>query len=386
MSAESIAAAVESLRGEGKYPTSLVPANQNVARGVSFFSRGPRMGRKDVLQFAGQLQIMIETGVTLSEALESIAGQSTKPGTRAVLLSLCRDVQSGSSFSNALSQHTRTFPRMLITLIAASEKSGQMAKMLGRAVQYLRDEQETIRKVRGALTYPAVMMAFVISTTCFLMTGVLPKFTAIYASKGASLPAITRFLMAVSAFLIHDWPWIIVAVGGFSVGLWKYRQMPQGRRMLDYLQLRVPLFGSVFQKLHLSRGLRLIGTMAGSGISLPDSVRNAYELSPNIYFRDLWSQVGAQIQTGKQFSEPLFQSPLVPKSLAQMLHSAEKGGRLAPVMEQLAGFAETELKEKIQDMTRYIEPAMIAFMGVIIGTVALALMLPIFSISKVIAK
>jgi type IV pilus assembly protein PilC len=386
MSAESIAAAVESLRGEGKYPTSLVPANQNAARGGSFFSRGPRMGRKDVLQFAGQLQIMIETGVTLSEALESIAGQSTKPGTRAVLLSLCRDVQSGSSFSNALSQHTRTFPRMLITLIAASEKSGQMAKMLGRAVQYLRDEQETIRKVRGALTYPAVMMAFAISTTCFLMTGVLPKFTAIYASKGASLPAITRFLMAVSAFLIHDWPWIIVAVGGFSVGLWKYRQMPQGRRMLDYLQLRVPLFGSVFQKLHLSRGLRLIGTMAGSGISLPDSVRNAYELSPNIYFRDLWSQVGAQIQTGKQFSEPLFQSPLVPKSLAQMLHSAEKGGRLAPVMEQLAGFAETELKEKIQDMTRYIEPAMIAFMGVIIGTVALALMLPIFTISKVIAK
>jgi type IV pilus assembly protein PilC len=115
-------------------------------------------------------------------------------------------------------------------------------------------------------------------------------------------------------------------------------------------------------------------------------VRNAQELTSNIYFQDLWERVGKQIEIGKQFSAPLFESPLVPKSVAQMLHSAEKGGRLASVMEQVSGFAEEELKAQIVDMTRYIEPAMVVIMGAVVGTVALGLMLPIFTISKVIVK
>jgi type IV pilus assembly protein PilC len=230
------------------------------------------------------------------------------------------------------------------------------------------------------------MMIFALSTTCFLMTFVLPKFTAIYASKGAALPMLTQLLMTVSGFLIGDWPWIILGVAAAGAGLWYYGRTPRGRRVFHYVQLHVPLMGAMFKKLHLSRGLRLIGTMAGSGINLPDCVRTAYELCPNIYFQDLWEQVGTAIQAGKQFSEPLFQSPLVPMAMSQMLQSAEKGGRLASVMEQVSGFAETELKEQIADMTRYIEPAMIVLMGAIIGTVALALMLPIFTISRVIVK
>jgi type IV pilus assembly protein PilC len=148
----------------------------------------------------------------------------------------------------------------------------------------------------------------------------------------------------------------------------------------------MPLMGKMFQKMHLARGLRLIGTMAGAGINLPDCVRTAYDLCPNVHFQDLWDRVSKQIQVGKQFSQPLFESPLVPRSTSQMLYSAEKGGRLATVMEQVAGFEEIELKESIAEMTRYIEPVMIVIMGAIIGTVALALMLPIFSISHVIVK
>jgi type IV pilus assembly protein PilC len=218
------------------------------------------------------------------------------------------------------------------------------------------------------------------------MTFVLPKFTAIYAAKGAALPMLTQMLMDASAFLMHDWVWILVAVAAAAVGFWQYVRTPGGWRTLNFVQLRIPLIGKLLLKLHLSRGLRLIGTMAGSGINLPDSVKTAYDLCPNVFFQELWDRVGQQISTGHQFSSALFESPLVPKGIAQMLHSAEKGGRLATVMEQVAGFAEVELKEQIADMTRYIEPAMICIMGAIIGTVALALMLPIFTISKVIVK
>jgi type IV pilus assembly protein PilC len=132
--------------------------------------------------------------------------------------------------------------------------------------------------------------------------------------------------------------------------------------------------------------MRMIGTMAGSGVSLIDCVATANDLCPNSYFKDLWSDVSLQIQAGKQMSEPMRESHLVPRSVAQMIYSAEKSGKLAFVLEQISGFAETELKEKIAELTRYIEPAMVVVMGVIIGGVAMALMLPIFTISKVVAN
>jgi type IV pilus assembly protein PilC len=158
-----------------------------------------------------------------------------------------------------------------------------------------------------------------------------------------------------------------------------------GKRTWHWTQLRLPLLGKLFSKLHLSRGMRMIGTMAGAGINLVDCVETAKDLCSNSYYRDLWASVSQQIQTGKQMSEPMKASTLVPRSVSQVVHSGEKSGKLAFVMEQISTFAEQELKESIAEMTRYIEPVMIIIMGLIIGGVALALMLPIFTISKVVA-
>ena len=141
----------------------------------------------------------------------------------------------------------------------------------------------------------------------------------------------------------------------------------------------------MLRKLHLARGMRMIGTMAGAGVTLVDCVTTAHDLCGNLHFRELWDEVSRKIQTGKQLSDPLFASPLVPRSVAQMIHSGEKSGKLAAVMEQVSTFAEQELKDKITELTRYIEPAMIILMGLLIGGVALAMMLPIFTISRVVA-
>ena len=142
----------------------------------------------------------------------------------------------------------------------------------------------------------------------------------------------------------------------------------------------------MFRKLHLSRGMRMIGTMATAGINLVDCVSTANELCGNVHYQKMWNDVSNRIQAGKPMAEALANSSLVPRSIAQMIHSGEKGGKLGHVMEQVANYAEQELKEKIADLTRYIEPAMIIVMGVIIGGVSLALMLPIFTISRVVAN
>jgi type II secretory pathway component PulF len=323
---------------------------------------------------------------TLSDALNCIAGQAEKPNLKALLNDLTQQVHGGGDFSSACARHPRSFPRVFVALVKASEKTGMMGKLLTRATQYMRDEQETVRRVRGALTYPAIMMLFAVSTTVFLLACVLPKFTRIYAAKGAALPTPTKILMAFSQLVIDHSISLPAMIALLIAGGWAALQTDKGLRIWHWIELHIPLLGELFRKLHLSRGLRTIGTVAGSGVGLLDSVQIVQGLSSNTYFRQLWDEVIEQLQAGRQLSEPLFHSNLVPRPVAQMIQSGEKSGKLAQVMEQIATFSEQELKEKIAEMTRYIEPLMIAVMGSIIGSVTIALLLPIFTISRVVAK
>src|SRR5688572_22825137 len=392
MVAETVTEVTQLLRRDGKYPTSVALADdQSDERSLSTSSTstaraGVQVPRADVIQLSTQLAIMLETGVTLIEALDCIAAQITRPNMKALVEDLSTQVQGGTDFSAALNRHPRSFPRLYCAMIKASEKSGMMSKMMNRAVAYLRDEREIVRKVKGALTYPAIMLAFALTTTLFLLAFVLPKFTVIYANKGAALPVPTRLLMSASDMVVHNWQMLLMGTLAAAAAAYYYVGTPGGQRTWHWLQLHVPLIGPMFRKLHLSRGIRMIGTMAGAGVSLVDSVGTAHALCGNVLFRELWDEVSRKIQTGKQLSDPLFASDLVPRAVAQMIHSGEKSGKLSSVMEQVAAYSEQELKDKITELTRYIEPAMIVIMGVIIGGVALALMLPIFTISRVVAK
>lgn len=387
LSADSIAEVTQLLRAEGKYPISVRPAG-DAGAAASGPSTGAniRISRADVIQFATQLAVMTETGVTLSEALECIAAQSVKPQVKTLVADVSAQVHGGVDFSAALARHPRSFPRLFIALIKASEKSGMMSKLLVRATNYLRDEQETMRKVKGALTYPGIMLGFAVTTTIFLLIFVLPRFTAIYASKAAALPLPTKILMNISDGLIHHWILILITAAIAGTMGYIYFHSVQGLRLWHYLQLRIPLLGPMFRQLYLARGLRMVGTLGSAGVNLVDCVATARDLCDNSYFRDLWEEVSDEIQDGKQLSDPLFRSNLVPRPISQMLHSGEKGGKLSLVMEQVAGFSEIELKERIAGLTRYIEPIMIMVMGLIIGGVALALLLPIFTISRVMAS
>jgi len=387
MTAETVQAVSQLLRAEGKYPTAIRPAEASSTEGqTAITARGIKISRNDVIGISQQLSIMIETGVTLTEALDCIAAQTESPPVKKLVEDLSRCVQGGSDFSAALARHPRSFPRLFIALMKASEKSGMMAKLLVRATNYLRDEQETLRRVKGAITYPGMMFGFAVLTTVFLLVFVLPRFTSIYAAKAAALPTPTKILMAASDFVVSNWIGLVAGLGVVLISGFFYVRTEGGARVMHYLQLRTPLLGGMFRKLHLSRGLRMVGTMSNAGINLVDCVQTAHDLCSNTYYRDLWQHVGDEIQQGKQLSDPLFEHPrLVPRGVSQMLHSAEKSGKLGVVMEIVAGYSEQELKEKIAEMTRYIEPIMIVVMGLIIGGVALALLLPIFTISKVMA-
>ncbi len=377
------------LRGEGKFVVAIDeaperdPEKTDEAKAVR---TGGRVRRDDVISFAHQLAAMIETGVPLSDALECAADQCDDPAFRAVLTDVYDRVQSGSELSVALRQHPKAFPPVMIALVSASELSGTMGTMLDRISGYLQKEQQTAKKIKSALTYPAIMLVMITGVTIGLLTWVLPKFTGIFASRGATLPLPTRILMAASESLLSYWYFWIGGVAFVVVSFLFAKRTEGGRRSLDLLKLRCPVLGELFRKLYITRSMRTMGTMLEAGVPILDMVATAREVTRNAWYEDLWDDLDDRMRRGGQLSDGMFETPLIPRNVAQMVYAGEKSGRLGKTMNKIATFTEDEFDEQVKATTSLIEPAMTAAMGLIIGFIAIALLLPIFSVSNVVAN
>ena len=349
-------------------------------------AKSGKLRRVELIQLSAQLSTMLDTGVTIIDALRCVASQADKPGFKFVVEDVAACVERGEDLSTALAKHPKSFPRVYTALVKASEKGGMLGKMIDRATGYLKDEAEIVRKVKGALTYPGIMFAFACTTSLFMLIFVLPRFTGMYAGKEHLLPTPTKILLAASDAVTGHWKILLPATLATVGGLMFWLRTPGGRSAWHAVQLRLPLMGAMYRKLHLSRGLRTIGTLAASGISIIDCLDAARDLAGNERYAALWDHSKECVRAGQPFSESLRNTPLVPPSVVQMLHSGEAGGRLARVTERVAEHAEAELKETITELTRYIEPAMIVGMGVIIGGMTLAMLLPVFTASKVMSQ
>lgn len=387
LAAPSMTDASKQLRAEGKYIVDIKPARSDAAQaGTAPRSTSTRVSREEVIQFTLQLSVMVDTGVPLSEALHALGEQRVGPGMQNIIASICSDVTAGKDFSSSLEKFPRAFPKFYTSLVRASEASGSLGMMLKRLSTYLMGQRDIVKKVTGALIYPAFMFVMSIAVTIFLLTFVLPKFTVIFKSKKAALPLPTQIFMNISDSLIDHWMiWVgaLVVLTGFLI--WFLRQ-PFGMRTVDWLKLRLPILGPMFQKLYVSRSLQTISTMIAAGVQVMDCLNIVRDVSGNSYYADLWEEVRLKVQSGQQLSEPLLKSPLIPRSVAHMIHSGEKTGELPAVMCRIAAYMEEDLATAIKTATQFIEPAMIGLMGLLIGSVAIAMLLPILTISKVMAS
>lgn len=347
-----------------------------------------KVKQAELILFTTQLSVMLDSGVVLSDAIEAISAQMHTGVFQQVVLDIAHRIHNGDSFSSALEAYPRIFNRMFVSMVKASEASGKMSHMLEVLSSYLNADAETRKQVTSAMIYPVIMLLMAVSATGSLMFFVLPRFTKIYDARGAALPKLTQVLVGASSLLGNP---IFLAfavtagvLGWWGFSVWKHKE--SGQKFAGWIRIHIPIFSTMFIDAVMTRSMRILATMVNTGVSLLDALEVMRSSTDNYYFQTLWKSVDAKIRDGYQFSDAIMLSPyhdLIAPGIIQMLRAGEKSGKIGHVCDRVSIFLEKKLQNSIRTATAMIEPLMITLMGGIIGTIAIALLLPVFRISSV---
>lgn len=365
-------------------PTAAAKLSQTAAPSVS----NVRVRQADIILFTTQLSVMLDSGVVLSDAMEAVSEQMHPGAFRDVLIDVAARIKNGESFSSALSVYPKAFNSMFLSMVKASEATGKMGHMLDVLSGYQNADAETRKQVKGAMIYPVIMLLMAVAATGSLMFFVLPRFSKIYESRGAALPLLTRVLVNCSNLLANP-RFLAIAVTGGALAFWGisvWKKTETGQKTLDWIKIHTPIFGPMFIDAVLTRSMRILATMVNTGVNLLDALEVMRMSCDNYFFKTLWKHADAKIRDGCQFSDALLMAPyssLIAPGIIQMLRAGEKSGKLGFACDRISVYLEKQLQNSIRTATALIEPLMITLMGVIIGTIAIALLLPVFRISSV---
>jgi len=388
LSADSALTASTMLRKQGQRVLAIAPVvgtEKKSAAGILKslnYSSGP--SQRDVLDFTTQMAVMIRAGISIRAALEGIAVQTKNVKWKKILNQVRQDVESGRQFSEAISQHPKQFGPLYVNMVRASEMSGSFSQMLDRIATYIAQEIETRRMVIGAMIYPGIIGTMAVGVTIFLLTFVLPRFAMVFEGKEDRLPKPTIFLMAISAFMVQYWWLVLIIVGGSVTGFILFSHTKVGRVTLDRARLKVPLFKRMFYALYINRSLHTMGELLGAGVPMLDALAITGDISGNLFYKRLWRGVYKSVKEGKKIVFPLQKTTLLPRAVVQMIAAGEESGKLAEVLQEIAGYYSKLLRNAIKTVTSMIEPIMIIMMGTIVGFIAMSIILPIFKMSSLV--
>lgn len=355
------------------------------SRGLSLPFGGMRgVSTKDLAVFTRQFSTMINSGLPLVQCLDILARQSEKEHFRKIISSTMRDVESGATLADALSKHPNVYSELYVNMVEAGETGGVLDVILARLATYLEKMDSLKRKVRGAMTYPAVVCFVTIAATVFMLVFIIPTFAKLYSDFGGELPGPTRVVMAISSFLRTKW-WLLVGIIlALVFGIRRYYRSKAGRAKIDRLALSVPVFGPVLLKSSIARFTRTLGTLVSSGVPILEGLEITAKAAGNSVVREAVMKTRASISSGQTIAEPLKQSGIFPPMVVQMISVGEETGALDEMLSKIADFYDEEVDTAVEAMTSVIEPIMIVMMGGVVGGMVVAMYLPIFKLVTVI--
>jgi type IV pilus assembly protein PilC len=377
--AASEAAVADKLRSMGFVPLEVRPANAGMQREIHFGGK-KRVKTKDLAVFSRQFATMIDAGLTLIRALNIMAEQAENPELRRVLRGVKQDVESGMSLSASFAKSPEVFPPLMINMTKAGEAGGFLDGAMRQVADNFEAEVKLRGKIKAALTYPVVVFVLAILMCIAMLIFVVPVFKGMFESLGGQLPLPTMVLVKLSAAMKYLLPIGIVSLVGFTIWWRKFGRTERVRNVVDPLKLRIPVFGVLFQKLALTRFSRNLGTLLSSGVPILQSLEIVSETTGSIVISRALKEVQDSVRRGETVAGPLAEHEVFPPMVVQMIASGEEAGAVDQMLKKIAEFYDEEVAAMTESLTALIEPLMIAFLGGVVGSMIVALYMPIFKI------
>ncbi len=340
--------------------------------------RGGAIKMRDIVIFTRQFSTMINSGLPLVQALDILAQQSENPALKDVTRQVVFDVESGNTVADALRKHPKAFTDLYVNMVAAGEAGGILDTILMRLAVFMEKNDALVRKVKGAMIYPAVIMSVAGIAITVLLVFVIPTFQTMFSSAGIALPLPTRIVIGLSHGLKTYWYLLVAAVVGGASMLRRYYATPNGKLNVDRTMLKAPVLGDVLRKSAVSRFTRTLGTLISSGVSILDGLEITAKTSGNRVIQDAIMESRASIAGGETIAAPLKKSQVFPPMVISMISVGEQTGGLDEMLTKIADFYDEEVDAAVSGLLSLMEPVMIVFLGVVVGGMVVAMYLPIF--------
>jgi len=378
--ADTMENAVAALRREQLLITRIAPARAKGASPVKAARSNKRVKAKNLAIFTRQFSVMIDAGLPLVQCLEILGSQEEDKNFAAVILQTRSDVEGGAALADAMKKHPGTFDALYTNMVAAGEAGGILDAILKRLATYIEKNVRLISQVRSAMTYPIAVISIAAIVVMVILWKVIPTFASLFAGLGAELPLPTQVVIWMSNAMVRLMPFIIVGVMAGIFGLRQYYATNNGRHTIDRMLLKAPVLGIILRKIAVARFCRTLATLISSGVPILDGLEITAKTSGNAIVEDAIMSTRKSIERGETIATPLKETGVFPPMVSQMIGVGEATGALDTMLAKIADFYEEEVDTAVANLLTLLEPVMIAFLGVVVGGIVIAMYLPIFSL------
>lgn len=381
MDAASESAVTANLRRQGIQANKVKEAGKGLNADINISFLKPKITTKDIVVFTRQFATMIDAGLPLVQCLDILSSQQENATFKEVLIQVKEDVESGSTFADALQKHPKAFNELYVNLVAAGEVGGILDTILNRLAAYIEKALKLKKQVKSAMTYPTTIVGIAVLVIAVILVFVIPAFEKMFADFGGGLPAPTKVVINLSNF-VQDYILLIIgAIALAIVGFKKIYATEKGRDKIDNWALKLPVFGILIRKVAVAKFSRTMSTMISSGVPILDGLDIVRKTAGNRTVEKAIAKVRASISEGKTIAEPLKESGVFPPMVCQMIEVGEQAGALDTMLSKIADFYDDEVDDAVANLTSMMEPLLMLFLGTTVGGLVVAMYLPIFKLA-----
>lgn len=379
--AETEAAALDILKDQDLSVISLEVKKREFLKALKEIKIFARVPIRDLVIFSRQLSVMISAEVPIVQALRVLVWQTTNPTLKEIVVNLADEVEGGAKLSLALSRYPKVFSDFFVNIVRSGETTGKLDEVL----EYLATQQEKdydlISKIKGAMIYPVFILSALVAVGIVMMIFVIPKLTAVLKESGAELPLSTRILITTSDFMKGYWWLLLIIIVGIIIGIRYLISYPQGRKYWDFLKIKLPIFGQLFQKIYIIRFTRSFLTLITGGVEIVQSLKIVAEVIGNAVYRDLILKTIKEVEDGNPIITIFAKSKEMPPMVTQMLGIGEQTGKINVILSKLTDFYSRELDNLVRNLVTIMEPLIMITMGVAVGIMVSAIILPMYNLA-----